>query len=456
VCDGLDNDCNAEVDDDAECPPRTACIEAACRPPCDPDEEFPWPVGFSCVAHTDGDFYCLPAACDDCDAGERCREDWTCGAAPCEGVACGQGEACLDGECIEDGCVNSACSPVDVCVLGRGCVPDPCLTVRCPAGQCVVSRVGVPARDAGAVDDDLDDDGDDDGAADATQDRVIASGGGRRRGVAGVACPARPMAPEATMRRALASTWGLWASLCLTAPCVGCEVDTFCLDCPASDDGAADPGAAPPVDTEDGGGQGGGSFDPMDAGADAGPRVCMRSAEELCNGFDDDCAKIVDEGFDLDADPRHCGECGNACAPPNADGYCEGGECRQGDCFDGFADLSDDEPGCEHRCEVFPILGESCNGLDDDCDGEADEADGLLAPPTTSARTPRGRPAKVRSRSAPSATASPAGIATTATRWSSIPPSPTASSATRRSVTARTATATATWMRTWAPRTWFA
>ena len=76
---------------------------------------------------------------------------------------------------------------------------------------------------------------------------------------------------------------------------------------------------------------------------------------ETCNGLDDDCDSLTDEGCDDDKD-----------------GYCDGTmdvdptlgvlACPSGggDCNDGAA-------------YVHPGKDEQCNGLDDDCDGETDE-----------------------------------------------------------------------------------
>ncbi|MFN0062300.1 MAG: hypothetical protein ACKVPX_07265 [Myxococcaceae bacterium] len=34
---------------------------------------------------------------------------------------------------------------------------------------------------------------------------------------------------------------------------------------------------------------------------------------ETCDGADQDCDGIVDDGFDLQSNTSHCGQCGNAC-----------------------------------------------------------------------------------------------------------------------------------------------
>jgi hypothetical protein len=104
------------------------------------------------------------------------------------------------------------------------------------------------------------------------------------------------------------------------------------------------------------------------------------SPTEVCNGLDDNCDGRVDEGFDTSTDPDNCGTCGNVCTAPDATAVeCSGGVC--GDvtvCAIGFADLNGDpSDGCEYGCPVFPPTAETCNGIDDDCDGAIDEGLGF-------------------------------------------------------------------------------
>ncbi len=98
-----------------------------------------------------------------------------------------------------------------------------------------------------------------------------------------------------------------------------------------------------------------------DSDADVNP-----DATELCNGVDDDCDGDVDEDDASDATTWY----------QDADG-------------DGFGDLSSTTTACDQPsgyvsltyatdCDdtdatISPVAAESCNGVDDDCDGDVDE-----------------------------------------------------------------------------------
>lgn len=93
--------------------------------------------------------------------------------------------------------------------------------------------------------------------------------------------------------------------------------------------------------------------------------TCAPTGPELCNGTDDDCNGLVDEGFDLSSDPMNCGACGTRCTG-GAD------ECYTGAC----------------RPHARPEDGSTCNNIDDDYDGVVDgQTVGCAAPCGAGSRT---------------------------------------------------------------------
>ena len=116
---------------------------------------------------------------------------------------------------------------------------------------------------------------------------------------------------------------------------------------------------------------------------------------ETCDGKDNDCDGASDNGFDLMIDPLNCGTCGHQCLLSSAVGGCDNGLCVIDACDSGHADLDGDpSTGCEYTCPVSPPGIEICNGKDDDCDGETDEAGdlALTKPPASSCLPKPGTP----------------------------------------------------------------
>jgi hypothetical protein len=62
---------------------------------------------------------------------------------------------------------------------------------------------------------------------------------------------------------------------------------------------------------------------------------------ESCKGVDDNCNGAVDDNWDLDTDPNHCG-------------------CR---CASGFVDLDSGVAGCEYHCDPANPGSEVCDGF---------------------------------------------------------------------------------------------
>jgi hypothetical protein len=105
---------------------------------------------------------------------------------------------------------------------------------------------------------------------------------------------------------------------------------------------------------------------------------------EVCDGIDNNCNGVVDEGFDLMSDLANCGGCNRPCYFPFASATCTGGVCTQGACLPGFYDRDPAVPGCETSCQLTNGGVEICDGLDNDCNGLVDTDDpGLQAPTIT-------------------------------------------------------------------------
>jgi len=169
TCDGLDNDCNGDIDDGELCPSGQVCDRGSCVARCSDLAD----TCKSTEVCSDAGF-CVDAACADvtCDPGQKCSggsckapcEDIVCPppsiclagrcADPCDGVTCDGGRVCdrgvcvpsctcqvcgdglecaADGHCVSTGCAGKTCGSGQVCSAGS-CV-DACDGARCPAGE---------------------------------------------------------------------------------------------------------------------------------------------------------------------------------------------------------------------------------------------------------------------------------------------------------------------------------
>ncbi|MGK0360977.1 MAG: Notch-like protein, partial [Bradymonadia bacterium] len=137
--------------------------------------------------------------------------------------------------------------------------------------------------------------------------------------------------------------------------CVGCMPDEICGS-PADEDcdGAIDEGCDCPEDAPCETGQSGAcGMGTTICPPDGAQCVPVGLTEETCDGADNDCDDATDEGF---------ANLGEACA-------LGGGACAG----DGIWVCAEDGAGVVCRGDAIMPQPETCNGADDDCDGETDE-----------------------------------------------------------------------------------
>jgi hypothetical protein len=461
-------------DGNTVCSPKTGeCVENNCRGLGCGDGELCDPMSTECVTDK-----CKTA---NCAAGEVCRGG-SC-EKTCAGVRCATGQSCVRGECTENKCAGKSCDAEQVCNPDSGecitdacslqlcpkgqacaiasgmCEPDPCWDVKCPSGQSCshgecVTRGGNPEAGSSGGD------GEPSSSGGKKDSRLFATGGGggcscsvpgpqqpsgadprlsllglgfgcltalrlrrrRRKSAAAHSGGNHVQSASSTLRRL--TVLGILGIACLPLA-AACKVSPLCLDAkcgPGAGAGgsssrpdasnAPDTGIGPnPID------DGGTDSGEVDAEVEAGPTMpdgslpmCKPTGPETCNGKDDDCDFRADE--DVTAPANNCQQRG-VCAGTAP--VCAGGKfvCRYNS-----TDYEQDETRCDGKdndCdgnidEAFPALGmscevgigackvagtrvcnaagtslvcnvdnpkepgeEVCNGIDDDCDGMIDE-----------------------------------------------------------------------------------
>lgn len=142
VCNGIDDNCDGVVDEDADCPiDGDFCFEGACVSPCG-DGEFPCPLDFFCRTIGDQQFCtsdpCAFLECDltfqECDSlGGACFD-------PCDTTNCPTGTECNLGNCYDCFDAGFECAEDENCTVdtdtGIGsCVTDLCFFTECTAQQ---------------------------------------------------------------------------------------------------------------------------------------------------------------------------------------------------------------------------------------------------------------------------------------------------------------------------------
>lgn len=133
---------------------------------------------------------------------------------------------------------------------------------------------------------------------------------------------------------------------------------------------------------------------PREAGPDRSVPDASRADAVDC-GSQTMCGRTC---ANLETDPKNCGRCGTTCVVPNATASCNAGGCGIAACDLGFFDADGDpETGCEVENACVPgeacttscnstgsvtcngadavctAPAETCNAIDDDCNGSCDE-----------------------------------------------------------------------------------
>ncbi|MBL7964743.1 MAG: hypothetical protein JNM31_12975 [Flavobacteriales bacterium] len=353
LCDGVDNDCDGMIDEDFNlnanasncgfcgnaCPPGSACVNGVCMAPDLDGDGFGNDV--DCDDQNPNIYPNAPELCDgmdnDCD-GVIDEGDPGGGGACNTGLPgqCGQGTlVCQNGMLI---CVPNSAPSLEMCdgidndcdgLIDEGnpggggaCntgLPGQCGTgtLLCQSGALICVPNGPPTAE---VCDGIDND------CDGIVDEGNPGGGG----------PCNTGLPGQCSQGTLVCQSGMLVCVPNSSP--GVEVcDGIDNDC----DGIVDegnPGGGGPCNTG------------LVGQCASGTLICQFGAltcvpnnppsTEVCDGVDNDCDGMVDEGFNVMTDPSNCGFCGNVCSLPNAVSACTSGVCTIGFCLPGYADCN--------------------------------------------------------------------------------------------------------------------
>ncbi|MBN2527424.1 MAG: fibro-slime domain-containing protein [Deltaproteobacteria bacterium] len=118
------------------------------------------------------------------------------------------------------------------------------------------------------------------------------------------------------------------------------------------------------------------------------PTVDPDDNADRCDGFatsadpdndsyvpvDNDCDFSFDEDVDFQNDDKNCGYCGHLCLFNHGSPDCVNGQCTLSGCDSRWWNLNDvDTDGCEYYCDGDTAAIETCDNLDNNCNGQKDE-----------------------------------------------------------------------------------
>ncbi|HVY49630.1 MAG TPA: MopE-related protein [Minicystis sp.] len=110
------------------------------------------------------------------------------------------------------------------------------------------------------------------------------------------------------------------------------------------------------------------------------PAIAPCGAQDTC-GVDANCNGVLENQPNTNTDVHNCGTCGHDCNPNNTheNWTCNNGTCVNNGCQQDYWTVPG-YPNCSYHC-TFVSAQESCNGQDDNCNGQIDE--GVTAPSPT-------------------------------------------------------------------------